>query len=97
VENSNIVSKHGVALLLAVFLFLVNQLPFLEDMRPVMYDEAWYSNTAYNLCIGNGLHQTSVGSGGNSNCIFPIIGAAFLVFLAILYFLLGWPVCFVGY
>lgn len=76
-ENSNIVSKHGVALLLAVFLFLVNQLPFLEDMRPVMYDEAWYSNTAYNLCIGNGLHQTSVGSGGNSNCIFPIIGAAF--------------------
>lgn len=76
-ENSNSISKHWIALLLAVLVFLVNQLPFLEDIRPVMYDEAWYSNTAYNLCIGNGIHQTSVGMGGNANCVFPLIGAAF--------------------
>lgn len=79
VSTTNI-SKQKTALLLfvlAVLVYLFNQLPFLEDIRPVMYDEAWYSNTAYNLCIGNGLYQTSVGSGGNSNCVFPIIGAAF--------------------
>ena len=78
-ENKSLIKRRSslLLLLLATFVFLVNQLPFLQDMRPVMYDEAWYSNTSYNLCIGKGLCQTSVGSGGNTNCVFPLIGAAF--------------------
>ena len=65
----------------ALIIFLVNQLPFLADMRGMGNDESWYANTAYNLTQGNGLHQTSVGYNGNSNCLAPILQAlSFLAF-----------------
>ena len=63
---------------IAILVFLVNQLPYLADVRPVMYDEAWYGNTAYNCAEGNGFLNTAVGSRGNSNFLLPLITAAFL-------------------
>lgn len=68
-------------LVVSVTFFLINQLPFLADMRGMGNDESWYANTAYNLTQGNGLHQTSVGYNGNSNCLAPIMQAvSFLLF-----------------
>lgn len=69
----NVTQKNLLILVVAICVFLINQLPFLTDMRPVMYDEAWYGNTAYNFAIGNGFLNTAVGTRGNSNFIFPLI------------------------
>lgn len=60
-------------LLLALLIFALNQLPFLLDIRPIKYDEAWYLNPAYNLLNGNGLVNDLVGSGGNVNYIGPML------------------------
>lgn len=65
-------------LILAIAVYLLNQLPFLTDMRPVMYDEAWYGNTAYNILLGNGPCNSIVGSGANANCFLPLVTAAFM-------------------
>lgn len=62
-------------LVVALLIFLFNQLPFLVDIRSVKYDEAWYMNPAYNLLNGNGLVNTLVGSGGNANFIVPMLMA----------------------
>lgn len=63
-------------LLIGSFLvFAMNQLPFLLDMRPIMYDEPWYLNPAYNLLHGDGLRNTLVGSGGNVNFVAPVLMA----------------------
>ena len=67
----------AIFLVVAVGVFLLNQLPCLQDMRPIFNDEAWYGNPAYNLINGNGLINTVVGSGGNENCLFPLIAALF--------------------
>ena len=65
-------------LVLAMSVFLVNQLPFLVDIRPVMYDEAWYGNTAYNFTQGKGFLNTVVGTRGNSNFLLPLLTAGFM-------------------
>ena len=62
-------------LFVSLLIFLFNQLPFLLDIRPVMYDEPWYMNPACNLLNGNGLKNTLVGSGGNVNFVAPILMA----------------------
>ena len=62
-------------LCIAIVVFLANQLPFLRDMRPVMYDEAWYADTAYNLLQGHGLRNAIVGTRGNSNFLLPMLTA----------------------
>lgn len=68
-------------LLVGVVVFLINQLPFLTDMRPVMYDEAWYANTAYNFSQGDGFMNTIVGTRGNSNFLLPTLtGVMFWIF-----------------
>lgn len=68
-------------LLVGVVVFLINQLPFLTDMRPVMYDEAWYANTAYNFSQGDGFLNTIVGTRGNSNYLLPTLtGVMFWIF-----------------
>ncbi len=64
---------------LAFLVFVANQLPFLEDVRPVMYDEAWYGDTAYNLTLGNGFTNVIVGSGGNANFLLPLLTSGFLL------------------
>lgn len=62
-------------------LFLAIEIPALTDGRPIMADEAWYSNPAYNFSQGNGLVNTNVGSGGNLNFVFPLIqGILFIIF-----------------
>ena len=75
--KKNIVNNNLSAVLLTVSLviFGLNQLPFLLDMRPVMYDEPWYMNPAFNLLHGNGLRNTLVGTGGNVNYVAPLIMA----------------------
>lgn len=65
----------------AMVLFVVSEIPFIEDVRPVMYDEAWYANTAYNFAHGNGLYNTVVGSGANANFVAPVLmGSMMYVF-----------------
>lgn len=71
VKYNNKLIVLGVALLV----YILNQIPFLLDMRPIMYDEPWYMNPAFNLIHGNGLHNTLVGSGGNVNFIAPLLMA----------------------
>lgn len=57
------------------------QIPFLSTIRPVMYDEAWYSSTGYNVYIGNGFLNSIVGSGGNANIVLPfLVGVSFNLF-----------------
>ena len=65
--------------LLAVVVFLINQLPFLEDMRPVMYDEAWYGNTAFHFAHGGGFINTIVGKGGNANFLLSLFTSGSLL------------------
>lgn len=68
-------------LLVGIVVFLINQLPFLTDMRPVMYDEAWYANTGYNFSQGDGFLNTVVGTRGNSNYLLPTFtGIMFWIF-----------------
>ena len=68
-------------LLVGIVVFLINQLPFLTDMRPVMYDEAWYANTGYNFSQGDGFLNTVVGTRGNSNYLLPTLtGIMFWIF-----------------
>lgn len=71
-------SKDWFWLCIAIVAFLVNQLPFLVDVRPVMYDEAWYGNTAYNFAQGDGFLNTVVGTRGNSNFLLPLLTAGFM-------------------
>ena len=53
----------------------------LSTNRPLLIDEAWYANPAYNFSIGNGFINTNVGSGGNANFLLPlIIGGLYSVF-----------------
>ena len=81
-ENKGLIIEHRIPLsllLLATIVFLVNQLPFLEDMRPVMYDEAWYGDTAYNIVSGNGFSNTIVGKGGNANFLLPLLTSGFML------------------
>lgn len=73
--------QHRFWLLIAIAIFLINQLPFLTDIRPVMYDEAWYANTAYHFSQGEGFLNSVVGSGGNANFLLPLItGTMFWIF-----------------
>lgn len=68
-------------LLVGIVVFLINQLPLLTDMRPVMYDEAWYANTGYHFSQGDGFLNTIVGSRGNSNYLLPTLtGIMFWIF-----------------
>lgn len=67
--------------IVAVVVFLINQLPFITDVRPVMYDEAWYANTAYHFSQGEGFMNSVVGSGGNANFLLPMLtGTMFWIF-----------------
>jgi len=67
--------------MISCVLFLLIAIPILTDSRPIMADESWYSNPAYNFSQGNGLINTNVGSGGNLNFAFPIIqGILFTLF-----------------
>lgn len=80
-ENKGLIIEHRMPLsllLLATIVFLVNQLPFLEDMCPVMYDEAWYGDTAYNIVLGNGFSNAIVGKGGNANFLLPLLTSGFM-------------------
>ena len=79
--NSRCFKRDWFWLGVALIVFLVNQLPFLADMRGMGNDESWYANVAYNLSKGNGLYNTSVGYGGNGNCVAALLEAfAFLLF-----------------
>lgn len=73
--NGNSKRWNVILLMIALIIFGLNQIPFLLDMRPVMYDEPWYMNPAYNMLHGNGLQNTLVGSGGNVNFVAPLIMA----------------------
>ena len=80
-SNIKICRSHTFWLAIAISVFLVNQVPFITDMRPVMYDEAWYANTAYNFSQGEGFLNTVVGSGGNANFLLPLLtGTMFWIF-----------------
>lgn len=66
---------------LAVIVFMLQLLPFLSTFRAVLWDESWYANPGYNFSIGNGLINTNVGSGGNSNFLMAfLIGISFKLF-----------------
>lgn len=72
-------NKYNLLILIgSLVIFAINQLPCLVDMRPVMYDEPWYMNPAYNLMNGNGLLNTLVGSGGNTNFVAPLMMAGMM-------------------
>ena len=76
-----LLEQHRFWLLIAIVIFLINQLPFLTDIRPVMYDEAWYANTAYHFSQGEGFLNSAVGSGGNANFLLPLLtGTMFWIF-----------------
>ena len=77
-KSDHIYIKTWLLLLLAILVFLIDQLPFLVDMRPVMYDEAWYGDTAYNFATGHGFRNVIVGSRGNSNFLLPLLTAGFM-------------------
>lgn len=76
---SIISSNKNKSILFVVFgiLFLVNELICITDVRPVMYDEAWYASTGYNIASGAGRHNSIVGSGAEINFIFPLFNALF--------------------
>lgn len=67
--------------LLIIISYLVIQIPFLTNMRPVICDEPWYANSGYNFMNGDGFINTIVGSGGNANFILPFfIAISFKLF-----------------
>lgn len=72
--------KYTNYLLLAagIVLFAINEIPFIEDVHPVVYDEVWYANTAYNFAHHNGLYNTVVGAGGNANFVAPVVMGAMM-------------------
>lgn len=76
--KEKIYEKEWFWLCVALVVFMVNQLPFLVDMRPVMYDEGWYGSTAYSFAHGQGFLNTAVGTRGNSNFVLPLLTAGFM-------------------
>ncbi len=62
-------------------LLLLLELPLLTDSRPITSDEPWYTNPAFNFSQGQRIQNTNVGSGGDSNFMFPLIqGILFAIF-----------------
>lgn len=80
------IDKSRLQLIITIVIFIILEIPYLSSIRPVMYDEAWYSSTGYNFYIGNGFYNTIVGSGGNANFVLPLfIGIFFRIFGASLF------------
>jgi hypothetical protein len=69
--------------LLMISIYLCLELPFLTTIRPVMYDEAWYANTASNFSIGKGFLNSIVGSGANANFMLPLFTGIVFKFIGV--------------
>jgi hypothetical protein len=68
-------------LLIFCILYLLLEVITLTNGRPVICDEAWYTNSAYNFSQGIGIRNTNVGTGGDLNFVFPFIqGILFYIF-----------------
>lgn len=70
--------KKNYSVIITVFLFLALELPFLESSRPIMTDEAWYSNPAYNLVATGTISNTSIGYGGSGLVIYSFYIALYI-------------------
>jgi len=61
--------------LLIIIGYLLIQLPFLTDMRPILVDEPVYSSSVYNFLFKDWYIRTTMGSGGSSNFLLPLLVA----------------------
>lgn len=69
------------AVIITLSIFTLLQLPVLDTSRPIMVDEAWYSNPAYNFIISNSFSNTNIGFGGNGLMPFSIyLSSYFYIF-----------------
>lgn len=62
--------KTNYSVFITVALFTVLQLFALDTSRPIMVDEAWYSNPAYNFVHHQTFENTNMGYGGNFVIMF---------------------------
>ncbi len=78
---NKVLSNNWFIIVSGCILLLLIEMPILTNGRPIFCDEAWYSNPAYNFSQGYWIHNTNVGSGGDTNFIFPFVqGILFAVF-----------------
>jgi len=78
--------KVNYSLIIAFSLFIILELPFLDNSRPILVDEAWYANPSYNFVISHSFNNTNVGFGGNGLIVFSIyLSTYFYIFGASLF------------
>jgi hypothetical protein len=73
--------KNNYSVVITLILFAALELPFLSLARPILTDEAWYSNPAYNFLTLHSFENTNIGYGGNGLLIFLLyLSSNFFVF-----------------
>jgi len=69
--------KNNYSFVIILVLFTALELPFLSLSRPILTDEAWYSNSAYNFIISSSFENTNIGYGGNGVVVFLLYLSSF--------------------
>ncbi|HWQ82607.1 MAG TPA: hypothetical protein VN514_10085 [Ignavibacteria bacterium] len=74
------VRKHY-PVMIPLILFLILELPFLNNSRPALTDESFYSNPAYNFIHGHSFINTNIGYGGNGLITYTLYLSSFFLIL----------------
>jgi hypothetical protein len=74
--------KKNYSVIITITLFIFLEVPFLDNSRPILIDEAFYSNPSYNFIVFHNFGNTNIGFGGNASIIYSI-------YLSIYFFLFG--------
>jgi len=69
--------KNNYSIFATLLLFATLELPFLSLSRPILTDEAWYSNSAYNFILSFSFENTNIGYGGNGVLVFLLYLSSF--------------------
>ncbi len=69
------------SVIIPLVLFLLLELPFLNNSRPALTDESFYSNPAYNFIHGFYFINTNIGYGGNGLITYTLYLSSFFLIL----------------
>ncbi|GEM_PF-5815844 len=78
--------KTNYYVIIPVTVFFILEIPFLDNSRQALVDEAFYSNPAYNLILGKNLTNTNFGYGGNGAIVYSLYLSAFFYLFGVTLF-----------
>lgn len=75
--------KNNYSYLIPLAIFILLQLPVLDTTRPIMVDEAWYSNPSYNFIVSHSFINTNTAFGGNGLLTYSVYLSTFFYFFGV--------------